>query len=71
MGFRGLLGYCHVNNVDSGRAWHLLRHTFATRYIAAGGNVYWLSKLLGHKDVRTTEIYSHFAPKEDATLDII
>jgi integrase/recombinase XerD len=44
-----------------GRAWHLLRHTFASRYMAAGGNVYALSKILGHSTVKTTERYVHWA----------
>lgn len=34
---------------------HALRHTFATRYLAAGGNIFILSKILGHASVTLTE----------------
>jgi len=33
---------------------HLLRHTFANHYIAAGGSLRKLQKILGHSDVQTT-----------------
>ncbi|WKZ33527.1 MAG: tyrosine-type recombinase/integrase [Thermodesulfobacteriota bacterium] len=38
---------------------HDLRHTFATRLTQAGIDLYKISKLLGHKDLRTTQRYSH------------
>ncbi len=34
---------------------HALRHTFATRYLQANGNIYKLSKILGHASVTLTE----------------
>jgi integrase/recombinase XerD len=36
---------------------HKFRHTFATRFMAAGGDVYDLSRLMGHSSVATTEGY--------------
>lgn len=36
---------------------HTLRHTFAVSYLRAGGNLFYLSKILGHTNVRTTERY--------------
>lgn len=36
---------------------HKWRHTFATHYAANGGNAFELRDLLGHSDIRTTEIY--------------
>lgn len=36
---------------------HDLRHGFAIRWLREGGNIYPLSKHLGHTSVRTTEIY--------------
>jgi len=36
---------------------HLLRHTFAANYMRNNGNVYQLSRLLGHASVVTTERY--------------
>lgn len=36
---------------------HKFRHTFATRYMANGGDIYDLSRLLGHSSVAITENY--------------
>ena len=44
------------------RAWHMLRHTFASHYIMSGGSLLALSKILGHGDIKMTMIYAHLAP---------
>jgi|ERR1035437_1781359 site-specific recombinase XerD len=36
---------------------HTLRHSFAVSYLRNGGNLYYLSRLLGHASVKTTEVY--------------
>lgn len=36
---------------------HTLRHTFAVSYLRAGGNLFYLSKILGHTSVTTTQKY--------------
>ena len=38
---------------------HVSRHTFATMMLTAGADLYTISKLVGHTDVRTTQIYSN------------
>lgn len=36
---------------------HILRKTFAFNYIRQGGNLFELKEILGHSDIKTTEIY--------------
>lgn len=43
--------------------WHTLRHTFATRMLESGVDVYTLKELLGHASVTTTEIYLHLCDR--------
>ncbi len=40
---------------------HLLRHTFAVRYLMSGGDVFSLQELLGHEDMETIRNYMHLA----------
>ncbi len=52
---------------------HTLRHTFAALYLKRGGDLYKLSKLLGHSSIAITEKnYAHLCPKEmDAQAALI
>jgi site-specific recombinase XerD len=45
---------------------HTLRHTFATLYLAGGGDVYKLSRLMGHSSVTVTEQYLRSFRAKDA-----
>lgn len=38
---------------------HDLRHTFATRLVQRGEDIYKVAKLMGHKDIRMTQRYAH------------
>lgn len=49
--------------------WHDLRHTFASRLAQQGAPIFKISKWLGHKDIRTTMIYSHYSPAYDEEIE--
>jgi integrase len=41
---------------------HTLRHTYASHFLHAGGNIFHLAKILGQSQQRVTELYSHLLP---------
>jgi len=48
---------------------HSLRHSFASWLVQSGVSIYLISKLLGHSNISTTEIYSHL--RQDDLLDCV
>lgn len=42
---------------------HSLRHTFASHFMMAGGNILTLQKILGHQSLTMTMRYAHLVPE--------
>lgn len=58
---RTLRAFCRKAGVREVR-FHDLRHSFASNFVMAGGNIYDLQRMLGHSSVTMTERYSHLSP---------
>ena len=53
-------------------AFHCFRHTFATLQLTNGTDIYTVSKMLGHTDIKTTQIYAHIVDqKKEAAANAI
>jgi integrase len=51
--------YTKLAGVSPKLNFHSLRHTFASWLVQKGVSIYEVSKLLGHSDIKTTQIYAH------------
>jgi integrase len=51
-------GWLKSAGIEKPFTFHCFRHTFATLQISMGTDIYTVSKMLGHTDLKTTEIYA-------------
>ncbi|WP_029034541.1 tyrosine-type recombinase/integrase [Salinimicrobium terrae] len=54
---RPLKEWLNTAEIDKKISFHNFRHTYATLQLSKGTDIYTLSKMLGHKNVTTTQIY--------------
>lgn len=63
---RGVKEWAKKAGIKKNICFHVSRHTFATALLTMGADLYTTSKLLGHTNISTTQIYADIVGKKKA-----
>jgi integrase len=61
---RALRKWAEAAGIDKHISFHVSRHTFGTMMITLGADLFTTSKLMGHTNIHTTEIYAKIVDKK-------
>ena len=69
---RDLKDFAEIMELNKSLHFHTSRHTFATRALRKGARIEYVSKLLGHANIKTTQVYAKIVNEDlDTAMDLL